>query len=149
MMKPRGFTLIELMIAGVVAAILAAMAYPSYRHAVRKTKRAEGRAALMRLMQQEERYYSQFASYLAFSSAADDAEGKRFPWYSADAPRASAYEISGAACEGESIRDCVILTAKPGTGRVDASFRDEECGALTLTSAGVKGAAGDASACWK
>ena len=80
----RGFTLIEVMVTVVVVAILATIAYPSYQDAVRKTKRAEGRAALMQIMQQEERYYSHATTYIAFTSAATEPEEKKFKWYSAD-----------------------------------------------------------------
>ena len=37
----RGFTLLELMIAVVVVAILASVAYPSYQAHLRKSRRAE------------------------------------------------------------------------------------------------------------
>ena len=43
----RGFTLLELMIAVAVIAILASLAYPSYLDSVRKSRRADGMAALM------------------------------------------------------------------------------------------------------
>lgn len=145
----RGFNLIELTVVMAAFAILAAIAYPSYRHAVRKAKRTEGRAALMQLMQQEERYYAQFTSYIAFSSASANPEEKRFKWYSGGQSRTSAYEISGTACDGESIRDCVILTAVPGTARVDSSFDDKDCGRLILTSTGAESASGGASDCWE
>ena len=142
-----GFTLVELMIAVAVAAILAAVAYPSYQEAVRRGKRAEGRAALMQLMQQQERYYSLRNSYIAFSSASTDDDEKKFKWFSGDSAAASAYEISGVACDGEKIENCVQLIAQPGSQKVDKNFADPVCGKLTFTSTGVKGA--DGNGCWK
>lgn len=142
-----GFTLIELMTAVAVAAILAGMAYPSYTEYVRKAKRAEGKVALLQLLQQQERFYSQRGSYIVFSSSSTDEDEKRFKWYSGETAASSAYEIIGEACQGETIKNCVLLTAKPGTSKVDANFKDLACGKLTMTSTGVKGADGDN--CWK
>ena len=147
--NPKGFTLIEILIALAVIVILGTIAFPSYQEAVRKTRRAEGRGALTQLMQQQERYYSQSNSYIAFSSASTDANARKFKWYSGDSPGASAYEISAAACPGEGIQTCVLLTAKPGTDKVNAAFSDPACGELSLTSTGVKKASGTASYCWK
>src|SRR6476661_2966692 len=144
-----GFTLIEVMVVVAILGILAGIAYPSYQEAVRKAKRAEGRAALMQLMKQQERYYSKNNGYIEFSSAAGNANQKLFKWFSGDSAAASAYEIDAVACDGETIRDCVLLTATPGTSKVNASFTDPACGKLMLTSTGVKSASGTSKDCWK
>lgn len=145
----RGFTLLEIMVVLAIVGILAAIAYPSYLGAVRKAKRAEGRAALMQLMQQQERYYSQNTSYISFSSASTDIREKQFKWYSGDQEASSAYEISGQACDGETINNCVMLTAMPGTAKVNAAFTDEACQSLILLSTGEKKVSGPATDCWK
>ncbi len=142
-----GFTLIELMVAIAIVGILAGIAYPSYLESVRKSKRAEGRAALMELMQQEERYYTLSNSYIGFSSSSTNAVEKTFKWYSGSAAATSAYEISAQACTGDSLTNCVVLTAMPGTTKVDKSFADPVCGTFTLDSTGAKSAA--SSDCWK
>jgi type IV pilus assembly protein PilE len=144
--KETGFTLIEMMIVLLVIAILGAIAFPSYQAAVLKTRRAEGRAALARIMQQQERYYSLHTSYLAFSAGSTGANEKKFSWFSGDNATASAYELSAKACNGETIRDCVIVTAQPGTPRVNAGYRDPLCGSLTLNNRGERSA--DADQCW-
>jgi len=146
--KPAGgFTLIQVIVALAVIAILAGIAFPSYKEAVRKGKRAEGRAALYQLMLQQERFYSQRNRYIAFSSGASDEDGKRFKWYSGNSPGTSAYEIRGEACANDSIDNCVRLVATPGSAQVDASFRDPLCGVLSLTSTGQKDA--NAPECWR
>lgn len=142
----HGFTLIEIMVVVAIIGIIAAIAYPSYEGSVRKTKRAEGRAALMRLMQQEEQYYSQKNTYIAFSSSSSNADEMKFKWFSGEGAGGSAYEISAAACTDDTLANCVQLTAKPGTANV-SKFTDTECGNLTLTSTGEKGPS-TPTVCW-
>jgi type IV pilus assembly protein PilE len=144
-----GFTLIEVMIVIVIVAILSAVAYPSYEESVRKSKRAEGRAALMQLMQQEERFYSQNTKYIVFSVESTEDHQKKFKWFSADTAAASSYEIKATACSGDVIQNCVLLTARPGTGRVNSAFKDSACEDLMLTSTGEKTASGTATNCWQ
>jgi type IV pilus assembly protein PilE len=148
MMRADGFTLIELVTVLLVTAVLAAIAYPSYQQVVNKARRAEAKAAMMKLMQQQERYYSQHGSYVAFSSASTEAEARRFKWYSGERPETSYYEISGEACAGEGLRSCLEITARPGTERVSAAARNESCGDLSLTSNGLRKASGSGAHCW-
>jgi type IV pilus assembly protein PilE len=119
--RQQGFTLIEVMTVLVIIALLAVIAYPSYEEAVRKSKRTEGRAALMQLLQQQERYYSQHNSYIRFPSSSVD--------------------------QNDTIQNCVQLIAMPGTAKVDANFKDSVCGDLIVTSTGVKDA--KSADCWK
>ncbi len=70
--RGAGFTLIELMIAVAVVAILAAVAYPSYADYIRKGKRAAAQAALMDIASRQQawlldrRAYSSDLSALGF-----------------------------------------------------------------------------------
>lgn len=136
----HGFSLIELMVVVVVIGILAAIAYPSYQESVRKTKRSEGKAALMRDMQQQERDYSRLNSYVAFSAS----ELGNYRGFSGDNEASSEYRMSAAACGDGGLADCVEIRAVP-------VFTDEKCGTLTLRSNGVTGSSVDANAaeCWK
>lgn len=145
--RRKGFTMIEVMVVLVVAAILSAVAYPSYVESVRKSRRAEGRAALIQIMQQQERFYTQHNTYVPFSSSSTDEHEKKFKWFSGNAAKDSAYEIKAEACSNEMIQDCVRLTAMPGTENVNTSYRDPVCGDLVLTSTGVHSA--DNPNCWK
>lgn len=143
----RGFSLIQVIVALAVVGILAGIAYPSYLEATRKAKRAEGRAALYQLMLQEERFYSQRNSYIAFSSGSASEDEMRFKWFSGNSPETSAYEIKAEACSGDTIQNCVRLVAMPGTANVNANFEDSVCGNLALASTGEKDA--NTPECWR
>ena len=144
--RRSGFSLIELMIALTIIALLAGVALPSYRAAVCKVRRGEGRSALLRLMQQQEQVYTQRTAYVAFSAASQDADGQQFKWFSGESPATSAYEIEALPCAGRQISDCVMLVARPGTARVSVNFSDPLCGTLRLDSNGRTGA--DGNGCW-
>lgn len=53
----RGVTFVELMIVIVIIGIMASIAYPQYREFVARAKRAEAKAALLKLAQNQERFY--------------------------------------------------------------------------------------------
>ena len=61
--RTAGFTLIELMIAVVVVAILAAIAIPSYLDSVRKSRRSDAYTALTAVQQAQERWRANNPSY--------------------------------------------------------------------------------------
>jgi type IV pilus assembly protein PilE len=143
-----GFSMLEALGTLVIFGVLAAQAYPSLQNYVIRVRRNEGEAALMRLMQQQERYYSQYNSYIAFSSGSTDPEAMRFRWWTGSSIRTSAYEVEGKACEGELVSQCVRLVARPGTSMVDVNFHDDDCRELTLTSAGLRLASGPGAHCW-
>lgn len=67
--RQHGFTLVELMIVAAVIAILAAVAYPAYTEQLRKSQRAEAKAALMRAAQLLERSFTQNGAYPAGGTA--------------------------------------------------------------------------------
>jgi type IV pilus assembly protein PilE len=67
----RGMTLIELMIAVVIVALLAAVALPAYQSSVRKGRRAEGFTALAAIQQAQERWRGNHAAYGNLNDPAD------------------------------------------------------------------------------
>lgn len=143
-----GFSMIELLVVVVILAVLAMQAMPAYHQHVVRTRRHEGQSALLKLMMQQERYYSQHNTYMAFSSASTEPEARQFQWWSGGSPARSAYELEGRACDGAPIAQCVQLVATPGTAQVDRGFRDDDCGVLILASSGLRVASGTATGCW-
>ena len=59
----RGFTLIELMIAVAVIAILAAIAYPSYQDSIQKSRRSEAFTEVSRIQQAQEKHRANNTAY--------------------------------------------------------------------------------------
>ncbi len=59
----RGFTLIELMMTVAVVAILAAVAYPSYRNQLLRSHRVEAKSALLQMQVAQEKYFLQNNAY--------------------------------------------------------------------------------------
>ncbi|HQS30701.1 MAG: pilus assembly protein PilE [Polaromonas sp. 39-63-203] len=144
----RGFTLIELMIVVAIVAIITSIAYPSYRDSVLKGKRAEGRAALTELLQQQERYMTQRNVYLEFTNVGGTTTPASVPFktFSGDSSAKSAYYLQSTACAtGVALSECVMVEAIPVS-----SGSDPEAGTLRVFSTGVKTCTGSKqSVCWK
>jgi len=62
-----GFTLIELMIVVAIVGIITAIAYPSYRDHVFKTRRSDAKIALMEAVQAANRYKAENGRYFGFT----------------------------------------------------------------------------------
>ena len=154
-----GFSLIELMITVAIVGLLAAVALPSYNSSVMKGKRAEGRTALLELMQQQERYLTQNNCYLGFTntsgtvavvtppSTCPTPNTVPFKTYSGDTATNPNYYLSAAACTGSSVSECVMLTATLRNGLTDVAY-----GNVQLLSTGAKtctGTKASTNECWK
>lgn len=150
--KQRGFTLIELMVAVVVIAIIAAVGFPSYQEYIRRGKRAEGKAHLMRAAQQMERFYSLNNCYPSNTAACSTnascggtASSSALALchaginaHSGDSVASSAYNLT------------VTTTAQAFTLTATPAFTDDKCGNLGLNNAGAKTKTGSESQqyCW-
>lgn len=134
MLRIKGFSLMELMIAVAIVAILGAIAYPSYQDSVRKSRRADAKAALTELAQLMEQHYSQRFNYSTFTLPTT-----KTPKDALDGSQYYTLKLK----EGASANSFMLL-AEP----VNAQSGDV-CGTLTLDHTGARGAAiDDVNKCW-
>lgn len=123
----RGFTLLELMIAVGIVAILAAVAYPTYTGYIRTARYSDAAVALNELAQAMERYYSANGSYLgAVVGTAGEGETQVYPSQSPE----SYYTLS---ITGQAATQYEIKATPAG-----AMAGDTHCGVFSLNQAGIK-----------
>jgi type IV pilus assembly protein PilE len=143
--KDSGFSLIELMITVAIIGILSAVAYPSYVSYIEKGKRAECRSGLLKTMQQQERYFTQRNTYVAFTSGTTSAVVSAF---SGETLEKSACEIAAAAC-GAGLNTCVELVAKPKyTESKVTEWYFDSSGQKLCTLNGSTSKVTDTTTCW-
>ena len=131
--RPRGVTLIELMVVLVVLGILASIALPSYNTYVQRGRRADAQMALLELAQSLERYFTLNNNYT--SATLDSGVTSRVSTYytisfAASSPTATAYSLQAVPTSVQSA---------------------DACGTLTLTSTGSRTATksgASVSGCW-
>jgi type IV pilus assembly protein PilE len=147
MQKQKAFTLIELMVTVAIIGILASIAIPNYQDSVRKSRRADAKAALLGLANAMERRFTERNSYCdsADPSGTDtgcgtSAEDTGAPTiYTVAAQTQTYYTITISAATASSY----TLSATP-TGPQSGDV----CGTYTLTQTGAKAVDGTATNCW-
>ncbi|MGL5948293.1 MAG: type IV pilin protein [Aeromonas sp.] len=125
--RAKGLTLIELMIAVAIVAIIAAVAYPSFRDGLRQSRRADALKGLLSLQLKQEEYRITHASYASDPSVLGNPSSDYY-----------IFAISAASATNYS------LTATTRGAQVGDQAGGVACDQLTLTKGDVKAPA----ACW-
>ena len=130
----RGFTLIEVMIVVAIVAILASIAYPSYRNQVIKGNRAAAQGYMMSLSSREEQIMLDSRAYKAAANhAALAAAGSGFIAPTSEVTKFYEVKIDVT----NAAPPTYVITATPKAGSMQAVD-----GLLTLNNLGVKAPAG-------
>jgi len=146
--KQEGFSLIELMIAIVIVAILAGVALPSYLNSVQNSRRTDATSMLTQAAALQERAYfttNQYNSDIAtlFGEATGTTIESPENYYVITVATGTAAPANCAA-----IGNCFLLTATAQGTQAD----DTDCNVFTLHSNGTQNAQDDGGAdnpnCW-
>jgi len=127
MKRSLGFTLIELMIVVAIIGFLMIIAIPSYNEYAYRSKRTDAHSALLDLASRQERYIAQNNSYTSVLTAG----GLNF---GTTTSQDGYYNLSAAACDGDSLTTCYKLTASATGGQAG----DVKCKDITYDSTGAK-----------
>jgi type IV pilus assembly protein PilE len=140
-----GFTLIELVVAVFIVALLLVLALPSYQRQLLHARRSLGSAQLLQVMMRQQQY---FLDHKQYARSLTDLGYLAHP-YAIDA----AGDVVAAAADDRTYligltwrQDGYTLFATPQLSQT----KDQLCGALTLDATGAKGisGAGKARDCW-
>lgn len=133
MPKQSGFSLLELLVALTIVAILSAIAYPNYQAHVLKTRRAEAKVALMDLAARLEQYRLIHHSYKGATLS--------------DLGKSPATEKNHYRLKIETTTENYYVIAAIPKG---PQVKDTRCGTLTYKEQGEKGITGSGTTveCW-
>lgn len=131
--KFKGFTLIELMIAVGIVAILASVALPSYTSYIARAKRADARTQLVQVAQFMQRFYTANDQYQYNRSAVE--VSNLIPVGLTRSPADAAVGTALYTLTVVADAATYTLTMAPVAG---LSMAADECGSFRLTSTGVR-----------
>jgi type IV pilus assembly protein PilE len=124
-MKNKGFTLVELLSAMVIIAILASIAIPSYRASVLKSGRSDGKAALADLQLKMEKFRGSCPTFPTSVGSADNCSTGVIKFDSTSNEGNYTISIVSASSTGNAYRIKAVATG----GQAD----DSSCTPLTIT----------------
>ena len=154
----RGFTLVELIVARVIATILVSIAVPTYQVQMRKSRRTEAKTTALDAAAREERYYATQNTYtqdtgqLGYTTGSGNFPYKTGAYYeisviNSSAPTASATGVTTGTFT-------IVVSPAPGSPQL----QDTSCQNFIVTQTGARtandGAIPDAtdsdttSTCW-
>ncbi|MFO6422829.1 type IV pilin protein [Motilimonas sp. KMU-193] len=128
--KTAGFTLMEVMIVVAIIGILASIAYPSYQDYVKKSRRADAQAHLMKAALEQESWRITNATYAGNFASLALATSNAYYSFSVVSNAASTYTLKA--------------TATTGKGQDTDKVGSTTCTPLTLNQADAK----TPSDCW-
>lgn len=139
-----GITLVELMVVLAIAAMLTALAWPSFQDSVKKGRRSDAMASLAQVMQAQERWRSNNATYQSTLTALNMATTSPKGYYSlsvvAGSADATGYRLQASVVSG---------TPQAYDTPCSSFFVEMRNGSITYTSASSGGAAnGNPDPCW-
>lgn len=134
--RTAGFTLIELMITVAIVAILASIAFASYRNQIIRSNRSAAQSFMFDVASRQERYLLDFRSY------APDLTTLRM---SAPPEVSNNYNVT-VSTDTTVTTPNYIIAADPK----DAQDRDDtSCGKVTLNQLGTKSSEFNGANCWR
>jgi type IV pilus assembly protein PilE len=135
--RVNGFSLIELMVTVAIIAILAGVAYPSYRKSVMRSHRADAIAALSLNTQNMEKCYTNNGTYLGCATLTAQSEHRL-------------YNIAqGTGAQATTATTYTLIATPTGT-----QAEDDECASLSISQSGNQTAVNKSgtntnAACWR
>lgn len=139
--RTAGWTLIELMVALLIIAVLATFALPAYRSHALRAHRVEAKSALLALAAAQERFYlhhDRYAAHAELSAAPPQGLGL------AEMTRNGRYRLTIAVADTRLFRASAAASADQAADERCATFTIDAYGARTATNAAGITAPG----CW-
>ncbi len=131
----KGVTLMELLIVVVIVGILTAIAFPNYRDFVTRAKRAEAKAALLKIATNQEKFYLQNQAFTSNLSQL----GFSGPPYKSET---GAYDLS--VVPNPTLAEGFIATATYNVADAEQS----KCTSFSIDGTGSKTNTGSYTDCW-